>query len=138
MKSVRLLSFVLVCFTTVGLTQEPAEPAAIGDLFHLDASQTLRALPAEQWEDVPKKIGFFAHGGFFLQISGNHSSYRIKVAQPEFVFKTGNPEAGTLYALSLKRTRGLRNIRNSSVSRDDSRFLVFQLRLLGTGIPLSN
>jgi hypothetical protein len=50
---------------------KPVEPTVIGDVFLLDsASQTLKALAAERWEDVPKKTSF-AHGGFFIQISGD-------------------------------------------------------------------
>jgi len=55
-------------------------------------AQGLQALPTEQWEDIPKKAGL-AHGGFFIQISAEHSSCRIKAANPEFTFKIGNPRA---------------------------------------------
>jgi len=83
---------------------KPTEPAVIGDVFLLDAAnQTLKPLPAEMWEAVPKKTAF-AHGGFFIQISGDHSSYRIKAgANPEFVFKIGRPESVAIYAFSLKK-----------------------------------
>jgi hypothetical protein len=88
---------------------KPAEPTVIGDVFLLDsASQTLKPLPAERWEDVPRNTGFFAHRGFFVQMSGDHSPYRIKAGtNPEFVFKIGKPESVALYAFSLKRNKRL-------------------------------
>jgi len=88
---------------------KPAEPTVIGDVFLLDsASQTLKPLPAERWEDVPKKTGFFAQGGFFVQMSGDRSSYRIKAGtNPEFVFKIGKPESVALYAFSVKKNKRL-------------------------------
>src|SRR5271169_6986975 len=85
---------------------KPTEPTVIGDVFVLDsASQTLRPLPAETWEDVPKKTSF-THGGFFVQISSDHSPYRIKAGtNPEFVFKTGKPEDVSLYLFTLKKNK---------------------------------
>lgn len=85
---------------------KPTEPTVIGDVFVLDTeSQTLKPLPAETWEDVPKKTSF-GHGGFFVQISGDHSPYRIKAGtNPEFVFKTGKPEDVSLYLFTLKKNK---------------------------------
>jgi hypothetical protein len=99
-----VVSFV-VCFAQAP-DSKPVEPSAIGDVFLLDAaSQTLKALPAERWEEVPKKTSF-AHGGFFIQISGDHSAYRIKAGTNlEFVFKVGNPEGVALYAFTLKKNK---------------------------------
>jgi hypothetical protein len=102
---------MLLVFSSVGCfaqsaDSKPLEPTVIGDVFQLDSeSQTLKALPVEQWEDVPKKTGF-AHGGFFIQMSGDRSAYRIKAGtNPEFVFKIGNPESVALYAFSLRKNR---------------------------------
>jgi hypothetical protein len=111
---VRILALVvlLVFSSAVCLAQspdsKPAEPNAIGEVFQLDAtSQTLKPLPSEQWEDVPKKTGF-AHGGFFIQMDGDRSSYRVKAgASPEFVFKVSNPEGVALYAFSFKKKKRL-------------------------------
>jgi len=101
-----VFSFV-ACFAQ-SADKSPVEPTVIGDVFHLDSTgQTLDLLPAELWEDVPKKTGF-AHGGFFIQVAGDHSSYRIKAgANPEFVFKIGNPESVALYLFSLKKSKRL-------------------------------
>ncbi len=113
-ESMRILVFVISvvvliagCFAQ-SPDNKPVEPTAIGDVFLLDsASQTLKALPAERWEEVPKKTGF-AHGGFFIQMSGDRSAYRIKAGtNPEFVFKIGNPESVALYAFSLKKNKRL-------------------------------
>jgi hypothetical protein len=94
-----------VCFAQIS-DNKPAEPRVIGDVFLLDsASQTLKPLPAEKWEDVLKKTGF-SHGGFFVQMSGESSSFRIKAGtNPEFVFKIGKPESVALYAFSIKKNK---------------------------------
>ena len=113
-KGMRTVIFVMsvvasfaVCFAQ-SPDNKPAEPLVIGDVFLLDsASQTLKPLPAEKWEDVPKKTGF-SHGGFFIQMSGDRSSFRIKAGKnPEFVFKIGKPESVALYAFSLKKNKRL-------------------------------
>ena len=102
-----LFPLFILCFTTIALTQTPVEPTVIGDVFIVDPSQALKALPQEQWEDVPKRTSM-AHGGFFIEMSGEHSSYRIKAgANVEFVFKIGNPENVALYAFSLKKKKRL-------------------------------
>jgi hypothetical protein len=102
-----LVISVVICFAQ-SADNKPLEPTVIGDVFHLDAaSQTLKPLPAELWEEVPKKTGF-THGGFFIQMSGDRSAYRIKAGtNPEFVFKIGNPENVTLYLFSQKKNRRL-------------------------------
>ncbi len=113
-KSMRAVIFVIslvasfaVCFAQSS-DNKPAEPVVIGDVFLLDStSQTLQPLPAEKWEEVPQKTGF-SHGGFFVQISGDRSPFRIKAGtNPEFVFKIGNPESVALYAFSLKKNKRL-------------------------------
>ena len=71
----------------------------------VDSNQTLKALPEERWDDVLKKTSF-SHGGYFIQMSGDHSSYRIKAgAITEFVFKIGSPESVALYAFSSKKNK---------------------------------
>jgi hypothetical protein len=96
-----------LCFGQATDTK-PAEPTAIGEIFQLDGvSQTLKPLPSEQWVDVPKRTGF-AHGGFFIQMEGDHSPYRIKAGtNSEFVFKVSNPEGVALYAFTLKKKKRL-------------------------------
>jgi hypothetical protein len=111
MRAVILMMSLVVSFAgclAQSPDSKPAEPTVIGDVFLLDsASQTLKPLPAETWEEAPIRTGF-RHGGFFIQMTGDRSSCRIKAGtNPEFVFKIGRPENVVLYTFSIKKNKRL-------------------------------
>lgn len=100
----RNLVFALLLCLPLGIcnaqttTTKPAEPAAIGVVYHLDASsQELKKLPDEQWKELP------GPWCCTFEVAGENSSFRVKAGEKnEFVFKTGSPEKVALYRFIQK------------------------------------
>jgi hypothetical protein len=98
-----LLTLSLGACSAQSATIKPPEPAAIGEVNLLDSSsQTLKPLPRETWKAKGRPGWRTATGS--IEITGEGSAFRMSASEkPEFVFKTGTPEAVKLYIFVQKK-----------------------------------
>jgi hypothetical protein len=98
-----LLTLSLGACSAQSASSKPPEPEAIGEVNLLDSSNmTLKPLPQETWKAKGRPGWRTATGS--IELPGERSAFRISVGeQPQFVFKTGTPEAVKLYLFVQKK-----------------------------------
>ncbi len=121
--SVIFLTFLVGICAAQDTTIKSVDAQPVGVVQLLDSSnQTLKPLPDEAWKVGHSSIFKTAYGKSpmtaSIDVSGEHSTFRVAAGKPEFVFTFGSPENARLYVSeSNKNERRFPSVR---VNKDNS------------------